>query len=668
MEIRSIKIINFRQYKNTNIEFSTDENKKITVIVGNNTSGKTTLVKAFMWGLYRINGFDDKILLNKDVQESMHEGDVKTVRVIIDLEHNGYSYIINTKEDYIKTFADDVKVRNKATTSVSRSTDHESIIIPERLVDQEIQSILSQDLREYFFFDGESNSIETISSKRNLTDAVSDLMGLKSLEILKEYYDPKRTDSITSKFRYKLTSFDETKLEALNQKLSDLQAKLDTYYDDLNNETNGYRITLSSLIEDRDNKEKIISSNLDVKEDQEKKIKLIKDLSRCRDDREDEFNRVILSINQSNTLLKILFAASYVKNDIGQKLDNSTFNSESSLTHVSEELIDQLVERGYCLCGCRILNGSEAYQHLQEEREHMEPRDFGKYASDFCDSEENNVVFAESSFNNIQSLCENTNSLIEHIDQLLLELKAVEKKISGRIDVGEIQKDVIDLNTQINNIQGKIDYIETKVIPNCKLDIESCTKEIYNLTSRTAENEFIQKCIDYCEFLFKIACDKLEKEKQEIKIKLEKVVGEIFNSMYHGNRVIKIDDNFKADAKLIGNKDLDKSKGLETVKNFAFVTGLMKLVKEKIADDLNDEENKDENYPLVLDAPFSNTDDIHIKNICRVLPLYCNQIIIVVMNKDFIAAKTAMEDQIGKFYRIEKVNNSETESIIVEEE
>ena len=46
--------------------------------------------------------------------------------------------------------------------------------------------------------------------------------------------------------------------------------------------------------------------------------------------------------------------------------------------------------------------------------------------------------------------------------------------------------------------------------------------------------------------------------------------------MYHGNRVITIDSSFKADAKLIGNKDLDKSKGLETVKNFAFVTGLNK--------------------------------------------------------------------------------------------
>ena len=65
MEIRSIKLINFRQFKNVEVEFSCDKEKNVTVIVGNNTSGKTTMVKAFIWGLYRINTFDDKILYEK---------------------------------------------------------------------------------------------------------------------------------------------------------------------------------------------------------------------------------------------------------------------------------------------------------------------------------------------------------------------------------------------------------------------------------------------------------------------------------------------------------------------------------------------------------------------------------------------------------------------------
>ena len=72
MKIESITLHNFRQYIGTQtIEFSTDENKRVTVLVGDNTSGKTTLIRAFEWCLYRKNGFDNPILLNDEVAKHL---------------------------------------------------------------------------------------------------------------------------------------------------------------------------------------------------------------------------------------------------------------------------------------------------------------------------------------------------------------------------------------------------------------------------------------------------------------------------------------------------------------------------------------------------------------------------------------------------------------------
>ena len=71
MKLNSIKLKNFRQFKNVMIDFSMDENKPFTIIKGQNTFGKTTLIKAFLWCLYRKNTFKNKDLLNLDVSRIM---------------------------------------------------------------------------------------------------------------------------------------------------------------------------------------------------------------------------------------------------------------------------------------------------------------------------------------------------------------------------------------------------------------------------------------------------------------------------------------------------------------------------------------------------------------------------------------------------------------------
>lgn len=663
MEISSIKLVNFRQYKNVTIEFSTDKEKNITILIGDNTSGKTTIVNAFLWGLYRTNNFDDKILLNSDVADELMLEDSIETKVIVELEHKDCSYTITTKEEYVKTVSGIIRVKTRANTHLIKVDSEGSHIIPDIKVDDEINSILSPALKEYFFFDGENNSIESVSKKKNLTDAVSDLMGLKRFEQLREYYDPSKSDSVTSKLRAKLVSTDDGKLALYSEQLSDAQNKILELREELDN-INSEIDTLNNQLNE---KEELIDANKDVQADQENKKRLKLEIAKNTQLKEENFSSLIASLNNSNALLKVLFAKSFHENKIDTLLSKTTFKSENSLKFISEEAIDQIIKRGYCLCGTPIIDKSDVYQHLIAEKEHMEPRDFGKYASDFSDAENNNFALASSISQNISNSADALIDLITRIDANKDTLKEIEKRIAGRTDVGELQKDATQISRQISSKRGRADYIEGTAIIEKEKEVSKYQSYIDELTSKTEGNELTQRCLDYAEYIFRRADKQIGDAKVEIRNKLEKEVNSIFQKMYHGNRVITIDSSFKADAKLIGNKDLDKSKGLETVKNFAFVTGLMKLVKEKISakDGLEDEQTE-QSYPLVLDAPFSNTDEIHINNICSVLPSYCNQIIIVVMRKDFESAKKAMADKIGKQYNILKKDNSETESVIEE--
>ena len=48
MKFKTLKMKNFMRYKGVNeIEFSCDSEKNVTVILGDNTVGKTTLAQAF---------------------------------------------------------------------------------------------------------------------------------------------------------------------------------------------------------------------------------------------------------------------------------------------------------------------------------------------------------------------------------------------------------------------------------------------------------------------------------------------------------------------------------------------------------------------------------------------------------------------------------------------
>ena len=113
-----------------------------------------------------------------------------------------------------------------------------------------------------------------------------------------------------------------------------------------------------------------------------------------------------------------------------------------------------------------------------------------------------------------------------------------------------------------------------------------------------------------------------------------------------------------------GSRKLDTSPGLDTVKNFAFVCGLVDLARRKAQGEQNAEEGvvnySTEPYPIVMDAPFSSADETHISNISKVLPIVAEQVIMIVMRKDWGHASAEMMDKVGMMYEIEKA--SETSS------
>lgn len=665
MIIRKISLLNFRNFKNCKLEFSCDPNKNFTIILGRNTSGKTTLVKSFIWCLYRDNQFDDKVLLNSDVADAMGLGQTETVKVEIELEHKNYSYKITTKQKYTRVASGNLSPE-KPDTTVLKVDASNSIPLNGTKADEEIESILRPELKEYFFFDGETNLIDNVSSKKNLTNAVFNIMGINRLETLREYYCPDRIKSVTAVLNKELTAQDEFQLDELNDKLDNAKNQLEKCKEDIKERER----EIEKLFKQKDEKEDILNANKDVASLQAEKRKFQKEIDNAKKQKEIEFDRFIKEINSSDSLLKVTFAKSLKINDLEHLEEKSSFNSSNSYRGITEQAVCDFIKAGRCLCGAEIIDGNDAYKHLMEAKEHMEPRDYGKYVSDFSSTESSNYYNAKSSLESILNHAGKVIDAIVSYENNEEHLRNLKKKLEGRTDVGEIQVQINNIFRQIGQNESIRDNLRNDELPQINNHIEELNKKIYKITEQNTANDFIKRCIAYAQNIYIYADKKFKSSKEEIRLKLQEKVNNIFKSMYHGNRLIKIDEDLKP-CTIIANegedKKVDDSTGLKTVMNYSFVASLMILAKQTILDEeFCDPENGPSSYPLVMDAPFSNTDEQHIKNICHSLTEYCDQILMFVMNKDFRYASDSISGRIGKKYIIGKI--SETEAQIDEEE
>ncbi len=660
MILKSIKMINFRQFKYGEILFSMDENKKLTVLLGDNTTGKTTLVKAFLWCLYQENTFGTKILLNNDVLEELEYGDKKEAKIIVELVHDNTKYTITTRETYYRDQLGTVRVDTRATTTILEYNNEKGSIptTNSKLVKEKINDILSEELKNYFFFEGENNTIESASTKKNLKEAISKMLGIGKIEALKSYF---KSDGVASRFKNKKTTTNLVKEELLKSNISDVQNRID----ELTRENTKIKNEISNLKDQQNEYKKIIEENKETSELQikltDKQMKLKSNIANGS----TRFSQIQRSVNSNNALLKVLFYYNFRNNKLVEELKSSTFNNNDSLSNIEEAAIDQLIDRGYCLCGAKIEDSNDAYKHLIDAKQHMAPHNYDKYVEDFLKYEERSM--APTLLSDVLESINDFIELIENINYTKEEIKDIKKQIKDKPNVAIYQTKVDRIDGQIKEKESIIEANVIK-IKNYQSELQRDESQLSKIAADNQENDLYDLCIKYADTIYHLVEKHINDEYSKTKTDLNKLVNDIFKDMYHGNRTISIDENYNVDTKLSSGKELDQSTGLSTVVNYAFVIGLIKLIRDKkqeVTDGI-ESDDIDNIYPLVMDAPFSSLDETHIANICKALTRYCNQVIIAVMEKDFKTAISSVNGLIGKAYRFEKISESYTKIVEVE--
>ena len=171
MKLERIDLVNIRQFAGTQtITLATDTTRKVTLIHGPNTVGKTTLLNAIHWCLYGtfLAGFLEPERLKSDESE----GDEYSIQ--LQFEHNGKRYVV-------KRSASGPPSQFKLTVLEQRPNGQS---VPHPNPDLLIKTILPEALASHFFFAGEmiQKGLSSGAYQKAATDAIRSVLGLRLAE------------------------------------------------------------------------------------------------------------------------------------------------------------------------------------------------------------------------------------------------------------------------------------------------------------------------------------------------------------------------------------------------------------------------------------------------------------------------------------------------------
>lgn len=663
MKFEKLVMDNFMRYKGRNeINFSTDKKNNVTVVLGDNTSGKTTIASAIRWGLYgevlwnRKKESQNYNLLNNDVLVLMDPNTKASVSVEI--------ILVNEEKRY-KIYREIMYTRNYPAFTVKELYQTQKIYIGDLLKPEELGIEIEKDeienrindwfpryLSSYFLFDGEKWNDPIMSGvKDNIKESVHKLTGIAAVQKAMYHLKDMGRNSVITKMKQKVSGsgaiYDNLKadidrnlyrIEKIKEEMQTIEKNIDRF---------------EQKVEEI---EEFLSTNNSTEELQ-KKSKHLKSLL--------EVQQRNVSIHYKNVI-----------NDFSKKgyqhlaepMMDLTINMLKSVNlerrdipYMHQTTIDYLLEKGECICGHKIEKDSEAYKKLLEQKQFLPPADIGSLLGAF-EKKADSIKRENKEF---------VTSIGDEIDELVKEEREYEKQYNHWIRLEQEMDSSIDfiekrkLLRQYHN-ECKMEGIALGRKKEEKEELEKKNKtiegELTALEAKTQQNRKWNERIEIADYLYEKLRVDFKKQERKLFMKLNEGIQRNFQKMFNAtDKVIKLDENYNIKMYYKTNigyeEEKNLSEGEKIARNFAFIVTIMEFSKEKrIAGD-----QEIDMMPIVLDGPFSKLSEENIKLISDVLPQIADQVIIFMLEKDW--KHTGLNDAVGKRYQIQKDSKDSSASI-----
>jgi DNA sulfur modification protein DndD len=657
MLLQTIELQNFRQFVNEKIDFSTDPERNVTLIIGENGTGKTTFAQAFFWCFYGETDFSDKIILNRSVIEKMTPDQKETVRVAIRLTHGSAEYEIIRTQEYKKAYTNRVTAANTVLNVQVKSADGNTRYLKPLECESAIQNILPKELANYFFFDGEriekmSKEIASGRKSSGFSNAVVGLTGLKATLAALDHLSPTRTSSVMGKLTLEYRGDSDGKMQQLTKRIGELQDELE-------------RITVR-LSEIDDEIESATTSRAQFEQD----IKQFADGEKLQNERE-RLRRELADVKRTkatfvkdickafNDGMPTFFGISMVK-DALEVLSHSDFSGKD-IPEMHAKTIQFLLKRGTCICGMHLDPGTIPYNKVMELMDYLPPQSIGVTVGQFI--KDSRMKYSRE--NDLLQQLKDKMALISTQTDKVEELKEDIAQISDKLDGADVREQVRKINGQITActkiISARKDEQKRLLIRQGQCEEEKKQKENRRseLSLLDKNNQKIELYKAYTQQIYDELLAEYKEKEKNVRERLERSINEIFKSIYDGGLSLSIDEKYNISVYVTdfeGGVETSTAQSISVI--FAFISAIIKMARDNQVE--NGDEAYSEPYPLVMDAPLSAFDKRRIKAICSAIPETAEQVIIFIKDTDGELAEDYLGTRVMKRHYFEKVDEFNT--------
>lgn len=661
MLLESIKLHNFRQFRDESIDFAQGENgKNVTIIIGENGTGKTTFAQAFFWCMYGETEFSDKTILNKVVAAEMRPGQEERVEVTLSLRHGAVGYTLIREQVYHKDYNNNVKGDNTIFDIAIKDAGGNTTYVKKTQCEAEVKGILPKGLSRYFFFDGEriEKMSKDISSGKKSTDfaeAVKGLLGLNGFISAIAHFNPRSKNgvigsydsSFDAKSNKKISEYTDT-IDRCNREIERLEARLETLDSQI-----------ESAKQHKGEKTEEIKQYAEGEELQEQKEKLQKQIRNAEIARANVYKAICKDFNSS---MSTFFSMTLMKRALAFLAQEDFTGKDIPFMHT--KTIEYLIKQKVCICGTHLDEGSVPYNKVMELINYLPPQSISTTISDFKKEARRRAGNSDDIVSQVQENLAVISSQDDDIAEKMDDIQSIDKKLSG----GDVREKVRAINAEIQLCDETIRKSEDEK-QKCDREIGGYIKERdradaerRNLTLLDERNRKIEIYKAYAERIYSELLEVYSTSEAEIRRKLQDTINDIFKQIYEGGLYLTIDDKYHISVyanDYEGDVETSTAQSISVI--FAFITGIIKMAREnRNASDDGAKLLSSEPYPLVMDAPLSAFDKRRIKTVCEALPKTAEQVIIFIKDTDGELAEDYMGDKIGSRHRFDKLNEFET--------
>jgi len=640
MKINYIRLNNFKQYyKEQKADISDQEDLNITVFHGANGAGKTSLFIALNWCLYETGSENTGELLNKRAIAEAKKDDLILLRVTVCFKHLKIDYIAERFITYRKLEKEISKDEEGFSLSKCDSNGNTTYLNNPKVV---MNSILPENVREYFFFDGEKMEDLTRPDNTKIEDAIQNIMRLPIIDNAE-----KHINGIAIELRRELKREGSSKLEEIINNEEDIEKKIQEKKKNKEKLIEEIRLGKQQIAD----LEKTLRENEKSRRLQEKRDGLINQ----RKELEDLRINLVEHIRSNATSLFTKYFLNISEQAL--KIAHEKRKKGEIPSGIKEQFINDLLEKDICICGRKISDDKSAKQHIRE------------YLSKTTSNKLEDIVLgipavvkilsfhAKDTLQDLEISCKQNALIEEKIDNLSKEIDEIKHElgVSPDIDIAGIQSNLSLFQKKQGLNQNTLGRLEQEI----ETLVESLS-EMIKMREKEEKKQMELLLLSKKEELARRSAEAILKIKDEFyeqtRLQIQKETKQVFSKLAWKQdhfQDIELDQDFHLEIidKWRRPSREEISAGERQILSLSFIAAMARLSGEEA--------------PIVMDTPFGRLSGNHLKKVASEFPELVPQLILLVTDREWEGTSgTRIGDRVGFQYKLDFNDNTSCTDIV----